>query len=160
MGTFGYIVEIIKYISIVMGVAMTMFGMFKLKRYSEMRSMMSQQMTLSGPLMLMVCGALLLSLPTTIEVALFAFWGDSSIMHYPGLEGVGAAHTVVMHIYTFLRVIGLGSFIRGIILISRAGGGSGQPGTLSKGFIHIFGGILAINIEGTIHILRQIAEFF
>lgn len=46
----GQISEILNVVAIVMGIALVLGGIFQLKRYGEMRTQMSQQMSLFGPL--------------------------------------------------------------------------------------------------------------
>ena len=52
------------------------------------------------------------------------------------------------------QVIGLAAFLRGWLLIAKSAQGQ-QQGNTSKGFIHIFGGILAMNVIGTLQILNN-----
>ena len=48
-----------------------------------------------------------------------------------------------------IQVIGLIAFLRGWLLITKSTGEQPQPGAVSKGFIHVIGGVLAINITCT-----------
>ena len=42
----------------------------------------------------------------------------------------------------------------GFLILTKATGQGAQPGTISKGFVHIIGGVLAINIVQTINMLQ------
>lgn len=155
---FDYIARAMQAISIAMGLGLFLGGIFQLKRYGEMRTMMSAQMSLSGPLMMVVAGCALLILPTFIEVLMLSFWGTRSPLAYTG-QGLGW-RSYLPAIVLFVRIIGIGSIMRGIVLLSRAGhSGQTQPGTVSKAFVHLFGGVLAVNVVGTMHILRSLFGF-
>lgn|SRR3990167_3181239 len=148
---------IIQMFAILMGLSMLISGIFQFKRYGESRTMMSTQMSVAGPLALVLCGSILLILPTFIGTMLLAFWGTSNPGSYStGATGIGAFLPAVE---LFVRVIGVGSFIRGIHLIAKSGGHHAQPGTLGKGMIHILGGILCVNIHWTVNLLASILGF-
>jgi intracellular multiplication protein IcmC len=61
---------------------------------------------------------------------------------------VGAPLTMI------IRVIGLIAFVRGWVLIARSASQGQPPGGTGKGLIHVFGGILAINIVGTLNMIN------
>ena len=147
LSTFAVILEII---AIAVGLGLVVGGFFRLKLYGQMRgNFMSYQMTLSGPLMMFLAGVLLLVLPTTLRSGLLAFWGSSSPMAYTGnTTNSWAAYVPV--VIRFVQVVGIAAFIRGIMLISKAGGGQqSQPGARSKALLHMLGGVLCINVVAT-----------
>ena len=49
---------IIQAVMVMIGVCLIVTGLFKFKRYGEMRSMMSQQVTITGPLFCLLSGYL------------------------------------------------------------------------------------------------------
>ena len=100
-------------IAIAIGIGLFLGGFFKLKKYGEQRTMMSAQMTMSGPLLMIISGSALLILPTFISTALLALWGNSNPLQYSGdTSGLGA---FIPPILMFIRIIGVGSFIRGLV---------------------------------------------
>jgi intracellular multiplication protein IcmC len=151
---FQIIADILETISVLMGVAFTLGGLFQLKKYGESRTMMSTQHSVVGPLLMLIAGAMLMILPTFIGAALLAFWGDSSPLSPAG--GSSAMSTLMPPILMFVRIVGVGSFIRGIVLLSRSGGQQAQQGTLGKALIHIFAGVLCVHVVGTMDLLSQI----
>lgn len=153
MQSIGELGNIIGTVAILMGVSLVFAGIFKLKRYGEMRTMMSHQMTIAQPMMMLVSGAVLLALPLAIRTILLAFWSTSSPLAYHAQSATDALF--IPPILMFVRLIGVIAFIRGWILISRSGP-NGQPGTFAKGLIHIISGILAIHILGVVQILKSI----
>jgi len=154
---FQYIAVILQTISIAMGLSMLFAGIFQLKKYGEMRTMMSAQMSIAGPLLLLLGGTVLLILPTFIGTMLLSFWGSTSILQYSGdASGIDA---FLPPIILFVRIIGIGSLIRGVHLLSRSGGHHAQPGTVGKGLIHMLAGILCINILETVNLLAELLGF-
>ena len=54
-----------------------------------------------------------------------------------------------------IQVAGLIAFIRGWLILSKSvqKDGGNQPGQLTKGMIHIVGGVLAMNVTRTIDVI-------
>lgn len=149
--------EIVMIISILIGLSLFYGALHQFKRYGEMRSAMSQQGSINGPLIMLVSAVLLLTLPAFIEVFLFTIWGTNNPMAY---VSNGTSYDELMKaVVIFVRLIGVCAVIRGIVLLSRSGGGASaqsQPGTFSKALIHLVGGVLCINVVGTYQILHYI----
>jgi intracellular multiplication protein IcmC len=158
IANFDTIASILETVSILMGIGLFLGGLFLLKKYGETRTYMSHQMSIAGPLVMLIAGVAFLILPTTISTVLFAFWSSSTPEHYSGLgEGWDQYMPVVL---IFVRIIGVGAIMRGILLFSRVGGHHGsQPGTMGKAFIHILGGLLCVHILGTVDLLKNIFDF-
>jgi intracellular multiplication protein IcmC len=136
----GYAAGLAEGVSVIAGIGLILGGIFALKRYGEQRSMMGQQHTLGKPLLLIICGSVLLLLPEMIPVfvsSIFVNLQDDSAGQNWHMQGL----------YMFIRFLGLCSVIRGIIMLSKTGGQGGQPGARGKAFVHIFGGILLLHVE-------------
>jgi intracellular multiplication protein IcmC len=154
-----YIVaDIVQDFSIAAGLTLFFLGLMKFKRYGEMRTFMSTQMTMAAPLMLTVCGALLVAAPQLIGTALYAFWGQVSPLQYQG-GGISVLNQLVKAIIIFVRVLGLCVFIRGFIMLAKSGGEGGQPGMRGKALMHLFIGVLMIHFLGTEHLLMEVLGF-
>lgn len=151
---FQILADIMETVSVLMGVGLTLGGLFQMKKYGESRTMMSQQHSIAGPLVMLICGAMLMVLPTFIGTALLAFWGPRNPLSYP--TGLSAYSSLMEPIIMFVRIVGVGSFIRGIFLLSRSGAQQAQHGTLGKALIHILAGILCVHIIGTMDLLEQL----
>jgi intracellular multiplication protein IcmC len=118
-------------------------------------SMMQAQMGMGGPLVKLVIGLLLFYLPTTVNMGVMTFWGsDSSIVGYHAASGdvFGPLKDGVVAI---VRVVGYISLVKGLVILSRAAEQGAQQGTFSKGITHVIGGILAVNIVGTIGVISS-----
>ncbi len=154
ISNFTIISKVMLAVSILMGIALFAGGMFQLKRYGEMRTMMSHQMTLAKPMMLILAGVSLIALPWFIPLGLMSFWSSASPLQYQG--GPEGYDAYIPPVLVFVRVIGIGAFMRGLVLLARSGGQGGQPGTTGRALMHLFGGILAVHILGSVHLLEQI----
>ena len=154
MKNLGYMGIIFQDVAILMGLGLFMSGVFRLKRYAEARTFMSHQMTIAGPLLMMIGGVFLLALPTTLRSALYNIWSTSNPLNYNGSNGTWGA--LIPPIIIFVRLLGVGAFMRGILLFSRSGSENSQHGTMSKAILHIIGGILCVHILGTLNLLKEI----
>ena len=154
MQHFQQVADILETVSVIMGVALTLGGLFQMKKYGESRTMMSQQHSIAGPLLMLISGAILMILPNFIGAMLLAFWGTSSPLSYP--TGLDNYSSLMDPILMFVRIVGVGAFIRGVFLLSRTGGQQAQQGTLAKALIHILAGVLCIHVLGTMDLLKEI----
>lgn len=150
---FNIIAEIMTSIALLMGVGFTLAALFQFKKHAEQRSMMSHH-SIAGPIILLICGAILCTLPAFMGSMLLAFWGTSSPLIYQG--GPSGYNALIPPILMFIRIIGVGAFIRGVVILSRAGSQQSQPGTLGKALVHLLAGVLLVHILGTIELLKNI----
>ncbi|OGT97952.1 MAG: hypothetical protein A2298_04455 [Gammaproteobacteria bacterium RIFOXYB2_FULL_38_6] len=149
------IARIVQDISIVLGISLIVAGVFRFKRYGEMRGMMSHNMTIADPLMLLIGGTGLLTLPWLAAMAVQAFFGTASPLSESG-AGISGWDQMMSAVAVFVRLIGVGAFIRGWSILAKTGKEGGQPGGIGRGLIHIIAGILCIHIIGTVHLLQYI----
>lgn len=151
--------DIMNYVAILMGLGLFLGGLFKLKRYGEMRTFMSHQMTIWGPLAMMFGGVMLLMLPYTITTSLLAFFGPGQTLplsyHGDTTHDIDAYIPVVN---MFIRLIGVGAIMRACMLFSRSGQIGGQPGVMGKAMLHLFGGILCVHIIGTVDLIKYLFD--
>lgn len=130
-------------------------AMHELRIYGQMRTMMPTNVNFSGPVARMAIGALLMFLPGTLDYSLYSLWGygTSSVMSYPSDMPAGT-EPVIRALIGLTRVIGYIAFIRGFTILTRTTRQNAPPGITGKALMHIFGGIMAINIVGTINVLK------
>lgn len=139
----------------IMGLWLFTVGFFKLKAYGQARTMMSSHATILPSLMFLFVGTVLLYLPFMTKVSLFTIWGSNDVLAYKG-QNQEAWLNYFQPIVHIMTLIGYVSFIKGWMVLSRVGKeGGGQHGMASKGFMHILGGLLAINFMGTIDIIKN-----
>lgn len=139
----------------VLGVVLIGTGIFKLKAYGQQTVMMSTHASLGPALAYVIVGAGFLFVPTLLDVMTVSLWGYNfdQVQGYP--EEVGDFADIMIPVVRLIQIIGLIAFMRGWLILLKLGSQGSPPGTLGKGLMHMIGGILAINIMGTIDILRQ-----
>jgi intracellular multiplication protein IcmC len=150
------ITDLMQFITLFMGIVFIVMGVFKLKRYGEMRTQMSAQITILSPLMPILVGVALMSFPDFVAGGIESIFGTSNPIAYQG--GSVGFEQYIAPILMFIRIIGAGAIIRGLVLLSRAGGSQSQPGMVGKALIHVLGGILALHVMGTIHLVRSVFD--
>ncbi|MBB72856.1 MAG: hypothetical protein CMF50_10730 [Legionellales bacterium] len=146
-----YLIQFITAFAYVAGFFLMFKAFFHLKQYGEMRTMMSSQADLKGPLANIFFGMALIFSPTIINVGLTTVFGDASVLSYPG-DNRGwdeMGQTIVL----IVNFVGGVAFIRGLFHLNKVGSGQAQQGTFAKGIIHLIGGILCLNIIGAKNVL-------
>ena len=153
------IADIMQTLSILIGLGLFVGGMFHLKKYGEMRTMMSSQMSMSGPLMMLISGVAMLCSPLLMGSVLVSFWGTGGIsdLPYDGDTSSGWSQ-YVQPVLILVRIIGVFSMMRGFVMASKTGGQT-QQGTVGKAVIHIFAGVLCVHIMGTVKLIESILGF-
>lgn len=157
-------------ISFIIGVVFILRGLLALRSFSLPMNQATRPGELSGPLIDLLIGTVMIYIPTSTDVLTNTLFGSGLPSMFPGsgsghfvprIENLGQASDQVMGyapqalesqwatlidtVVYFMNFIGFLAFMRGWIILSHAGHHSGQPGNISKGLIHIVGGILAIN---------------
>ena len=131
-------------------------GLYQLKEYGEIRTMMASHTDFRRPLITFFIAVILFYWPTAFHVMMKSVFNTTVIYKY-AYEGSKVLHKdtirVAGHIIQFLGFI---AFIRGWILLHRLGNQGAQPGTFSKAITHIIGGLLAVNIFGTWAVLHTL----
>ena len=143
-----------------MGLAFALKAVMTLKSHGEQRSSMGASSMKESGIYLLVA-AMLLYYPTAFEVIMNSTFGYSTVLAYvpfntsaPFLGSVLGDNLVGTSLTTIIQVVGLVAFIRGWVLISRTSQGQGA-GNIGKGFMHVFGGVLTININGTLDVIQN-----
>jgi intracellular multiplication protein IcmC len=161
-------------ISYAAGVYMIIHALTMFKKFGNV-SMQAQPGELSGPLMQLIVGAVLIYLPTSTDTltnslfgttaSIFGYGTDinfanagtgSQILGYLptnsfGQQWAAMANTLVLYI----QFLGLLSFVKGWFILSKSAGHGAQPGMFAKGVTHVLGGIVAINFVGVVQIISN-----
>lgn len=143
-----------------MGIGFAMKAFFTLKTHGEQRSSPSGMGNMKEAIVYTLVAMMFLYFPSAFQAIMNTTFGYSSVLSYsqnPYLTGiVGSDSEAGSAITLIIQVIGLFAFIRGWIMIARGANQGGQAqGQTGKGLMHIFGGILAINIVGTMEVLTN-----
>lgn len=131
-------------VAYVIGMYFIITGVLKLKHFGEQRSMYSQEHSMKGPIVFLTIGALLLYLPTSVQIGMSTFWTDPNPYGYLAQQDEWAS--LINDCFLIIQFIGALSFVRGLVVLSAIGGHGGQQGTVSKGLMQVIGGIFCINI--------------
>jgi len=145
------------------GCAFIFKAIYSLKIYGEARTMMSNSASVKEPLVYLMVGALLIYFPTGLSIVMQTTFGYENPLDYgpvnsnnSTLDAVfGNGSTVGKPLTMLIRVIGLVAFVRGWVLIARSASQGQPPGGTGKGLVHVFGGILAFNIVGTLQMINN-----
>lgn len=150
--------EFFIYLYYVVGVGFVFSGINKLKKLGHRTAFMNVDSGMTGPLMLIILGASLTALPSMLGVINQTLWSDSAIKSAGELAYSGSTtdfQTQIKPIIYIIQLIGLVALLRGFLILSKATGQGAQPGTLSKGVVHIFGGVLAVNVVQTVNVVTN-----
>ena len=137
----------------VIGFFFVFSAFYQMKQYGEMRTMMSSNTDMRGPIGSIFFGAALIYIPNVWRTGLITFFGTSNILEY---EGTGTNWDLLAQsLVAIIQFVGVIALIRALIFFRRASSNSagGQQGLLGRGITHFIGGILAINIVGTKEVL-------
>lgn len=149
----------------VMGLFFGFKALVTLKHHGENKSSMGMgERGMKEPLVYMFVAGILIYLPTAMTMMLQTTFGQSNILAYAPIENgssgfmsslFGGNQVIGEAVVLIIQTIGLIAFIRGWVLLVRAAGHGQQPGQATKGMVHIFGGLLAINIVLTVQIINN-----
>lgn len=138
----------------VIGIFMIVAAVVGMKHLGELRTMMAREHGFWGPLLELLVGAALIYLPTSVQSVMSTFWQSPAPYAYITQDTASNA-TFVNACYTVIQLIGTVAFIRGLLMLQQAGSERAQPHMLGKALSHLVGGILCINIYGTLQTLEK-----
>jgi intracellular multiplication protein IcmC len=141
-------------VAYVAGIYFVADSIFRMKKVAQGRTMMSTQTSVAKPLILFLVGIALIYFPSFVDYSIQSLWiyGSESVLKYPHEAGIW--DSFVHPLIDLIRLFGLIAITRGLIIFSGLGHESSRPGIVGKGLMHIIGGIFAVNIVGTIDIIK------
>lgn len=161
-------------ISFIIGLVFILRGLMTLRQFSMPLTQATRPGELSGPLVYIFVGAVMMYIPSSTDILSETLLGGSqgSIFGSRGLGGMGKASdelmgygvtqsvedewaTLVDTVVLYVQLIGFLAFLRGWMLIAHAGQPGVQPGTISRGIVHIVGGIIAINFLPLVKVVHN-----
>jgi intracellular multiplication protein IcmC len=145
------------------GLAFVLKAIYSLKAYGEARTMMSSNTNIKEPITYLFVGAVFIYFPTAFKVFLYSTFGYTNVLAYAPVSSnnqqldalFGPDSLVGPPLALIIQIIGLIAFIRGWVLIARTASSGQPPGGTGKGFVHVIGGIMAMNIVGTLQIINN-----
>ncbi|PJD90571.1 MAG: type IV secretion protein IcmC [Legionella sp.] len=146
-----------------MGLGFAIKAILTLKTHGEQRSSMSGTGNMKEAGIYLIVAAMLVYYPTAFEVIMNSTFGYDSVLAYapmaastPILGNIFGANSMVGgSLTTIIQIVGLIAFIRGWLLIARGASQGQSGGGTGKGMMHVFGGILAMNIIGTLEVFHN-----
>jgi intracellular multiplication protein IcmC len=145
------------------GCALLFKAIYSLKIYGEARTMMSSNTSVKEPIVYLFVGAIFIYFPSAFATLMQSTFGYQNVLQYAPVNSsnqtldylFGSGSVVGRPLTIIIQVIGLIAFVRGWVLVARSASQGQPPGGTGKGLIHVFGGILAINIVGTINMINN-----
>jgi intracellular multiplication protein IcmC len=145
------------------GCAFLFKAIYSLKAYGESRTMMSNNQSMKEPAVYLIVGALLIYFPSTLKMVMQSTFGYENVLQYAPVNSsnqaldalFGSGSAVGQPICLIIQVIGIVAFVRGWVLVAKSASQGQPPGGTGKGLMHVFGGILAINIVGTLNLINN-----
>jgi len=155
--------KLISAVAYILGIMFAIKALMTLKQFGESKSAMSGSThSIKEPLMYFLVAGMLLYFPTGLKIMNNTIFGpDYSPLSYlstqnPGGDFLfGSGSAVGKSLSLIIQTLGGIAFVRGWVLIARASSQGQQPGGTGKGLMHVFGGILAMNIVLTLQIINN-----
>lgn len=152
--SFPQIKKLVFGLSYLAGFWFIMSAIQKLKALSSPNAASMGQHAGRSAIIQLLLGAVLLALPSFVKMILFSLWGTESIMAPSGFSQGALSYSVEKAIVGLMQLLGYISVVRGLMILNKVAHQQSQE-TYGKGMLHIFGGILAINIMKTIEVIKN-----
>ena len=150
----------------IIGIVFAMKAIMLLKSHADSRGQHGQT-GIKEPFVYFIVAGILIYFPTGFEILMNTTFGYPTVLSYsesstssnstlinalfaPGNE-TGSALALI------IQVLGVFAFVKGWLMIAKSssGGQSSGAGNTGKGLMHVFGGILAMNIIGTLQVISN-----
>lgn len=135
------------------GFLFVMSGIYRLKHYGDIRTMMSSSAEIKTPLIYLFVGACLIFYPQVVKISLASVFNTPGILHYA--ESTTQTSETFEDILLIVMLVGFIAFFRGMMMLTKIGNHSAGQNTFGKALTHIIGGILAVNFYGTWTIMKS-----
>lgn len=134
----------------ILGILFFMTAIMKFMKIGDHRAQSSSQEKMYTPLMYMLFGAILLYLPSAMDIAANTAFGVGNVLTYTTYNPTN----VYSSMGVFIRTAGILWFVRGCVLVAH----SSQPGTQDgpKGLVFIIAGILSMNFDNTVAFMNTL----
>lgn len=159
MASFPGIMIFLNLFTSMAGVILTGMAIFKFVEFDNGHA------RLITPFMYLLVGVALFNLSSSVDTFLETVYGPSTsvqnLLSYRGGNRLSEQGSkMAMLLIMCIRLVGYVSFIKGWFIFKRIGDGTqGSDEAFSKAMIHLFFGVLAINIVETVNVLSSTAGF-
>lgn len=140
------------------GVFFVLKGLYMLKKMGYKTAFMGGGAGMTGPAIIVVIGVILINTPAFIKIMLTTLFAQDSVQStasWEARQGSDTWYSAITPMIGLIQVIGIVAFLRGWILLVKANNENAPPGNMSKGFLHVVAGVMAINITGTIDVINK-----
>lgn len=143
------------------GYFMILKAFFMLKKLGHRTAFMGGSGSLMGPIGVIFIGIVMINAHEFIKILVTTLFQDKvqNTKAWEASKGSDSWFTALTPMIGLIQVIGLLAFFRGVIILTKACNENAQPGNVSKGLMHILGGVMAINITGTIDLIDRTLGF-
>jgi intracellular multiplication protein IcmC len=152
-GDIPSLMRLVTAVAYVMGMWFVYRGILELKEFGEQRTQNSSHASLSGPIIQMTVGTLLLYLPSAVQSGLNTFWMYPNPYGYVQ-ETQDQWSFIIQCCYMVIQLIGTISFIRGLLILNQMSESGGGHGAAGRGLTHIIAGVLCINLYDFLNALN------
>lgn len=135
---------------------------FMLKKMGYKTAFMHAGSSLIGPAGVLMIGIILMYTPQVLKILFLTLYGNAEVTSVSAWSGPASGggtaakwERAIEPMIGLIQVIGLCAFIKGWVQIMKSTGENAPPGNLSKGLLHVFAGVLAINITGTMDVINH-----
>jgi hypothetical protein len=132
-----------------LGITFFIIAIFKLKKVVDHPVGRPSQEKMFAPMMYILFGAMLLYLPTAMDVMSNTVFGTGNILAYTKLN----PYDIYSSMGLLIRTAGILWFVRGCVLVAQASSPGAKEGP--KGLLLLFAGVLAINFDNTVSIINS-----
>jgi len=143
-------------LSYLCGLVMIIRGIAMYKAFGQTMNQATRPGEIAGPFVYIVIGLFLLYFPDIFRASLYTIYGTTDLGSgsYSGSGDAKQWNQIYSLITRYCRLIGLISFFRGLLQMSKAGEQGTQPGTITKGMIHLVAGVMIYNVWGTVEVFQ------
>jgi uncharacterized membrane protein HdeD (DUF308 family) len=137
-----------------LGILFFMTAIMKFMKIGDYRAQHSSREKMFTPMMYLLFGAILLYLPSALDVAANTAFGVGNVLTYTSYN----PYNIYSSMGLLIRTAGVLWFVRGCVLVAH----SSEPGTQqgSKGMLFIIAGILSMNFDNTVSVINSILNNF
>lgn len=148
----------------IIGIIFAMKAIMLLKSHADSRGQ-SGQGGLKEPFVYFIVAGVLIYFPTGFELLMNTTFGYPTVLSYASMSSNSTLinalfapdNEIGSSLALIIQVFGVFAFVKGWLMMAKAssGGQSGGAGNTGKGLMHVFGGILAMNIVGTLQVISD-----
>jgi intracellular multiplication protein IcmC len=148
----------------VIGLAFSIKALLIFKHNSESRGQGGQGAgAIKEPYVYLFVAAMLIYLPSNFGTVMLSTFGYSNVLAYGSSGGnsllfgnlLDGNSEFAYALTVMIQTIGMFAFVKGWIHVAKASTHGQTQGGIGKGLLHVFGGVLALNVVGTLEMLQN-----